>query len=141
LDLLLPVQSCLSPLKLWVRFQFMARCTRYNIMWWSLPVTNGRSVIFSRYSGFLHKLRWLPGYNWNIVESGVKHHKPNPFKVLKLILHGTCITLTIYAKFSKCYTCTHNLGSMKTIWADFLISSTWSKLHARYCHHFVCIHF
>jgi len=23
----------LSPLKLWVRTQFMARCTRYNIMW------------------------------------------------------------------------------------------------------------
>jgi hypothetical protein len=20
---------------------------------------------------------WLPRYNWNIVESGVKHHKPN----------------------------------------------------------------
>jgi len=24
---------CLSPLQLWVRTQFMARCTRYNIMW------------------------------------------------------------------------------------------------------------
>jgi len=24
---------CLSPLKLWVRTPFMARCTRYNIMW------------------------------------------------------------------------------------------------------------
>jgi hypothetical protein len=26
---------------------------------------------FHRYSGFLHQ------YNWNIVESGIKHHKPN----------------------------------------------------------------
>ena len=25
--------QCLSPLKLWVRIPFMARCTRYNIMW------------------------------------------------------------------------------------------------------------
>jgi len=24
---------CLSPLKLWIRTPFMARCTRYNIMW------------------------------------------------------------------------------------------------------------
>jgi len=24
---------CLSLLKLWVRIPFMARCTRYNIMW------------------------------------------------------------------------------------------------------------
>ena len=34
--------SALSPLKLWVQTQFMARCTWYNIMWWSLPVTCDR---------------------------------------------------------------------------------------------------
>jgi len=39
-------------LKLWDRIPFMARCTRYNIMWWSLSVTCGRSVVFS---GFLHQ--------------------------------------------------------------------------------------
>ena len=27
--------------------------------------------------GFLHQLNWPPQYNWNIVESGVKNHKPN----------------------------------------------------------------
>ena len=32
---------------------------------------------FSWYSGFLHQLNWLSRYNWNIVESGVKHHKPH----------------------------------------------------------------
>ena len=31
-------------------------------------------VVFSGYSGFLHQ------YNWNIVESGVKHHNPNPIR-------------------------------------------------------------
>ena len=30
--------QCLSPLKLWVRTSFMARCTRYNSMWYSLTV-------------------------------------------------------------------------------------------------------
>jgi len=27
----------------------------YNIMWWSLSVTWGRSVVFPGYSGFLHQ--------------------------------------------------------------------------------------
>ena len=25
-------------------------------------------------SGFLHQSNWSPRYNWNIVESGIKHH-------------------------------------------------------------------
>jgi hypothetical protein len=40
--------QCLSPLELWVRIPFMARRTRYNIMWSSLSLTCDRSlVIFS----------------------------------------------------------------------------------------------
>jgi hypothetical protein len=39
-----------------------------------LSVTCGRSVV---YSGFLHQQNWSPQYNWNIVESGVKHPNPN----------------------------------------------------------------
>ena len=35
--------QCLSLLKLWVRTPFMARCTRYNIMWSSWSVTCDRS--------------------------------------------------------------------------------------------------
>ena len=45
----------LSPIKLWDRFPLMARYTRYNNMWSSLSVNCGRSVVFSGYSGFLHK--------------------------------------------------------------------------------------
>jgi hypothetical protein len=37
-----------------------------------------RSVVFPVYSGFLHQWNWPLPYSWNIVESGVKHHKPNP---------------------------------------------------------------
>jgi hypothetical protein len=42
-----------------------------------LSVTCDRSVVFSRYSGFLHQWNWPPRYNWNIVESSIKHHKTN----------------------------------------------------------------
>jgi hypothetical protein len=34
------------------------------------------SVVLSRYSGFFHHQNWSPWYSRNIVESGVKHHKP-----------------------------------------------------------------
>jgi hypothetical protein len=43
----------LLPLTLWFRIPLMARCTWYNIMWSSLSVTCGKSVVFSGYSGFL----------------------------------------------------------------------------------------
>ena len=69
---------CLSPLTLWVRIPLMVRCTWYNIIWKRLSVTCNGSVVFSGYIGFLHQLKWPPRYNWNIVESGVKHHNPNP---------------------------------------------------------------
>ena len=62
---------CLSPQKLYVRTPFMARCIRY-IIWCSLPVTFDSSVVLSGYSDYHH-----PWYNWNIVESRVKHYKPN----------------------------------------------------------------
>jgi hypothetical protein len=39
--------TCWSPLKLRVWISLMARCTRYNIMWWSLSVTCSRSIVFS----------------------------------------------------------------------------------------------
>ena len=55
-----------------------ARCTRYNIMWLSLSVTCGRLVVFSGYSGFLHRYKWPPQFNWNIVASCIKHHDYNP---------------------------------------------------------------
>jgi hypothetical protein len=36
-----------------------------------------RSVVLSGSSDFLHQYNWPPWYNWNIVESGVKHHQTN----------------------------------------------------------------
>jgi hypothetical protein len=45
----------LSPLKLWVRTSFIARCTWCNIMSYSLSFTCDRSLVFIWYSGFLHQ--------------------------------------------------------------------------------------
>ena len=39
--------QCLSPLKLWILNPVQARCTQYNIMWYSLSVTSDKSVVFS----------------------------------------------------------------------------------------------
>ena len=38
----------------------------------------GRSVVLSGYSGFLHQQNWPQRYNWNIVESAIKYHNPDP---------------------------------------------------------------
>ena len=69
-----PYNQCLSPLILWVQIPLMAKCTWYNIIWSSLSVTCNRSEVIAGYSGFLHKSNWLPRYNWNIVESCIKHN-------------------------------------------------------------------
>ena len=63
--------QCLSPLTLWVLTTLMTSCTWYNSMWSSLSVICGRSVDFSQYN-------WPPRYNWNIIESDVRHHNPPP---------------------------------------------------------------
>ena len=42
-----------------------------------MSVTCDRFLVFSGYSGFLHQWNWQPRYNWNIVGSGVEHHKTN----------------------------------------------------------------
>ena len=73
-----------------------ARCIRYKIMWWSLSMTCDRLVVFYGYSGFLHQYNWPARYNWNIGESGVKHHKTKPTKLpfwLTWRLHCSCFFL------------------------------------------------
>ena len=76
---------------MWVPIPLMARCTRYNIMRYRLSVNCDRLLVFSGYSGLLHQKDWPPWYNWSIVESDAKHHKPNHTVLDKKI----CYTLTI----------------------------------------------
>jgi hypothetical protein len=63
--------QCLSPLKLWVRILFMARCT------WCDKVTGQWFSAGTLVSSTNIKLTDTI-YNWNIVESGVKHNKSKP---------------------------------------------------------------
>jgi hypothetical protein len=56
-----------------------------------LSVTCGRSVVFSGYSYFPHQYNWPPQYNWNTVESGIKHHNPNPVKYFSQRIYTDCV--------------------------------------------------
>jgi hypothetical protein len=66
----------------WQLWRDITQCVMYrtlvNIRTFFLLKTKTccRSVIFSGYSGFLHKWNWSPPYSWNIVESGVGNHAP-----------------------------------------------------------------
>ena len=57
--------QCLSPLMLWVWISIRARCTTLCDKVCQWPAT-GR--------WFPPPINWPPRYNWNIVESDVKHH-------------------------------------------------------------------
>jgi hypothetical protein len=68
-----------------------ARCSRHNIMWWSLSVICGRSVVSSVSSTNKTTVQ-------NIVENGVKHYKPYQAKSSHgfiLESHETVIYVTI----------------------------------------------
>jgi hypothetical protein len=60
-----------------------------------LSVTCDRSVVFSGSSGFLHQKNWPPRYNWNIVESGVKHHQTNRIGLETIV----CIELYVISNY------------------------------------------
>ena len=65
----------------------------YLIQHYSLSVTCDRSVVFSGYSGFLHQQNWSPQYNWNIVESDIKHHNQNPCSECLIFLENILLIL------------------------------------------------
>jgi hypothetical protein len=45
---------------------------------------------------------WPPRYNWNIVESGVKHHNPNPNNINPLIAYAKImITIVLHSVFKQ----------------------------------------
>jgi hypothetical protein len=48
----------------------MIRCTPHTIVWYKLSMISDRSVVFL----FPPQIYWQSRYNWNLVESGVKHH-------------------------------------------------------------------
>ena len=50
----------------------------------SPSVTYDRSVVSPRRFGVLHQKNWQSQYNWNIVESDIKHNSLNPSKYMFL---------------------------------------------------------
>jgi len=73
---------CLSPLKLCVWISFMARCTRYNFMWWRLSMTCGCLVFFPVSSTNKTDHHDIP----EILLSGVKRYRfPPPIKLTATI--------------------------------------------------------
>ena len=70
---------------LWVRNLLMVRCTQYYIMLWRLSVTCSRSENF-----------------WYIVESGIKHHNPNPTYLFNQLSKGFCNYLMFVVHYGKC---------------------------------------
>ena len=51
----------------------------YSIQLYVIKIVNYLRRVggFRRVLQFLHQQIWPPRYNWNIIESGVKHHNPN----------------------------------------------------------------
>ena len=57
----------------------LSSCGVYSIQHYGIKFVSVLRQFYSflRYSVFLHQYNWPPRYNWNIVESGVKHHNHN----------------------------------------------------------------
>jgi len=72
--------QCQSSLKLWVQTTFIGEV--YSIQHYVMKfVSDWRQV-----GGFLRVLQFPPRYNWNIVESCVKHRKPKPKRFWKTFI-------------------------------------------------------
>ena len=76
----------------------------YNILWSSLLVINLRQVCgFLRVLWFPPQKNWLPWYNWNIVESGVKHHQQTKQTLfMELTLYRTLYSVHAVMKTKNC---------------------------------------
>jgi hypothetical protein len=71
--------QCLSPLILWVRISIRVRCTILCDKISDLRQVGGFFCVLR----FPPQQKWRPRYNWNIVESGIKHHQTNK-KLMKI---------------------------------------------------------
>jgi hypothetical protein len=76
----------LSPLKLWfvILNPTQTRCTWYNIMWYKVCQWLAAGRWFSLGTPVSSTNKTDTQYNWNIVESGVKHHNPNLIEIMEI---------------------------------------------------------
>jgi hypothetical protein len=97
--------QCPSPLKLWVRIP-LRRGVLDSTLCDKVCQWFATDRWFSPGTGFPHQYNWMPRYNWNIVESGVKYLNPNHnpemrfsnVKICCVLTHDNinCVTLYIY---------------------------------------------
>ena len=89
--------QCLSPLKLWGRIPLIGNRTRYIIMcqWFAI----GRLFSPGSPTSLTNK---MPRYNWNIVESEIKHYNRNP-NPPKLTLYWHIRTIFCYVISPSCF--------------------------------------
>jgi len=85
---------------------------------------------------FLHKWNWPPRNSWNIVESGVKHHNPNPYlKVLQYMLQNVYFTISYLCKvpfvvhFKLCYIANGRWYAFIIIGSQYEMRSYWKLYH------------
>ena len=113
--------QCLSPLMLWVRISIRARCTTLcdkvcqwlaTGLWFSPPIKLTATI-----------------YNWNIVESGVKHHQTNKTNTSTggLVVHEDII----YSFISKCFSTDiiHKIYLLNTLY--FMMKYIWNTAEIR----------
>ena len=97
---------------MWVRIPIRRDVLDATLYDKSLSMTCDRSVVFSGYSRFPPPVKWPPRYNWNILESGVKHHNTTPTPIRQPILEW--ITLMV-PQSRVCSTCTFPSIRRRTI--------------------------
>jgi len=106
----------------------MARSTHYNIVIKFVSDLRPGAVFF-RVLRFLHQYKIPPRYNWNIVESGVRHHNPQATQEF--------IQRKVYFRFFYCPTkklsMRNNLSAVKeglqsnsdTVYSRCMVNQLW----------------
>ena len=140
MDLPLPVQSVPITTKVVSSNPAQARRIRYNIMWYRFSTTSARSVI---YPGFFTNKTLPPPHNWNIVESGVKHHNLK-FEYESSCLHTHCILISLHdiaeillkvALNTMTLTLTHSWRNLRFIFTVTLtFTHSWRHLWLTFTH-------
>ena len=108
---------------IWMPTNLLQYVLTYKMM--SLSVTCDRSVVFS---SFIHQYNWPPRYNWNIVESGMKHHK-----LTKPIYTWRCWTWRSQSKIMPSYIATleclsanaYTVVTLDSVYQSFTVCHNW----------------
>ena len=105
--------QCLSPLKLWVWTRSIGEV--YLIQPYVIKLVNDlrQDSGFLRFHPPIKLTTMTPWYNWNIVESGIKQHKPYGHRIYKYLCNLCLSPLMLWVRISirtKCTTLCDKVG-------------------------------